>query len=85
MNGLKMQLRAVFRRFGLGERRWIPDDADRDAHLRVVDRRLPNNGIDPIARDVGSSHRAERKDNPVKAATPARRRRRRSRGRKTRR
>jgi hypothetical protein len=33
-------LRALGRRFGIGERRWLPDAQERDVHRRDVRRRL---------------------------------------------
>jgi hypothetical protein len=34
-------LRALLRRVGIGERRWIPPRAEREAHTELVRERLP--------------------------------------------
>jgi hypothetical protein len=42
MNPLNLKLRALLRRLGVAERRWIRDDWQREAHSRLVGARLPN-------------------------------------------
>jgi hypothetical protein len=42
---LSERLRSLLRRFGIGERRWIPDPEARERHAETVLERLPEGPI----------------------------------------